>query len=166
MAERPHNFLREGVITGFIGATAIAVWFLIVDTIAGHPFSTPIFLGKGVVSVLGKNMMGDTAFTQLVGYTVFHYLAFLIVGIVLTVIVHQAERTPAILAGLLVAFVMTTLGFYMIAAAFAQSALGEIAWAQIFIANLIAAGLMLGYLWRRHPQLSGHLRHALEGTDD
>ena len=64
MAERPHNFLREGVITGFIGATAIAVWFLVVDTIAARPFYTPIFLGKGVVSVLGKNMMGDTAFTQ------------------------------------------------------------------------------------------------------
>jgi len=166
MAEQPHNFLREGVITGFIGATAIAVWFLLVDTIAGHPFATPIFLGKGVVSVLGKNMMGDTAFTQVLGYTVFHYIAFFIVGIVLTVIVHQAERTPAILAGLLVAFVMTTLGFYMIAAAFAQSSLGQIAWAQIFIANLLASGLMIGYLWRKHPKLSGQLKHALEGTDD
>ena len=166
MAERPHNFLREGAITGFIGATAIAVWFLLVDTIAGHPFATPIFLGKGVVSVLGKNMMGDTAFTQVLGYTVFHYIAFFIVGIVLTVIVHQAERTPAILAGLLVAFVMTTLGFYMIAAAFAQSSLGQIAWAQIFIANLLASGLMIGYLWRKHPKLSGQLKHALEGTDD
>ena len=166
MAERPHNFLREGIITGFIGATAIAVWFLVVDTITGHPFSTPIFLGKGVVSVLGKNMMGDTAFTQVLGYTVFHYAAFFIVGIVLTVIVHQAERTPAILAGLLVAFVMTTLGFYMIAAAFAQSALGDIAWVQIFIANLLAAGLMLGYLWRKHPRLNRQLKQALEGTDD
>jgi hypothetical protein len=166
MAERPHNFLREGIITGFIGATSIAVWFLIVDTIAGHPFATPIFLGKGVVSVLGKNMMGDTAFTQVLGYTVFHYLAFFIVGIVLTVIVHQAQRTPAILAGLLVAFVMTTLGFYMIAAAFAQSALGQIAWAQIFVANLLAAGLMGWYQWRRHPMLNRQLKQALEGTDD
>src|SRR6185295_18953790 len=60
MAERPHNFLREGLITGFIGATAIAIWFLIVDTIAGHPFYTPNFLGEGVVTILGKNMMGDT----------------------------------------------------------------------------------------------------------
>src|SRR6266705_427846 len=56
MAERPHNFLREGVITGCIGATAIALWFLIVDTIAGHPFYTPIFLGMCVVSILVNNM--------------------------------------------------------------------------------------------------------------
>ena len=166
MAEREHNFLREGAITGFVGATAIALWFLVVDTVAGHPFYTPIFLGKGVVSVLGKNMMGDTAFTQVLGYTLFHYAAFVIVGIVLTVIVHQAERTPAILAGLLVAFVMMTLGFYMIAAAFAQSALGQLAWPQIFIANLLAATLMLGYLWRTHPRLNRQLKQALEGTDD
>jgi hypothetical protein len=166
MAEREHNFLREGVITGFIGGTAIALWFLVVDVVAGRPFYTPIFLGKGVVSVLGKNMMGDTAFTHVVGYTIFHYAAFVIVGIVLTVIVHQAERTPAILAGLLVAFVIMTLGFYMIAAAFAQSALGRLAWPQIFIANLIAALLMLGYLWRTHPLLNRQLHQALEGTDD
>lgn len=168
MAEQPHNFLREGVITGFIGATAIALWFLVVDTIRGHPFATPIFLGKGVVSVLGKsmNMMGDTAFTQVLGYTIFHYVAFFIVGIVLTVVVHQAERTPGILAGLLVALVIMTLGFYMIAAAFAQSALGEISWIQIFVANLLASALMLGYLWRKHPRLERQLKQALEGTDD
>jgi hypothetical protein len=165
MAERPHNFLREGVITGFIGATAIAIWFLIVDTFARHPFYTPIFLGKGVVSVLGKNMMGDTDFTHVVGYTIFHYVAFFIVGILLTVIVHQAQRTPGILAGLLVAFVMMTLGFYMIAAVFTQSALGQLSWVQIFIANLLAAALMLGYLWRRHPGLNTQLRQALEGHD-
>ena len=100
------------------------------------------------------------------GYTIFHYAAFFIVGIVLTVIVHQAHRTPGILAGLLVAFVIMTMGFYMIAAAFAQSALGQIAWAQIFVANLLAAGLMGGYLWRRHPMLNRHLKQALEGTDD
>ncbi|HET7613941.1 MAG TPA: hypothetical protein VFK26_08435 [Gemmatimonadaceae bacterium] len=165
MAQQPHNFLREGVITGFIGATTIAIWFLIVDTIARHPFYTPIFLGKGVVSVLGKNMMGDTDFTHVLGYTVFHYIAFFIVGIILTVIVHQAQRTPGILAGLLVAFVMMTLGFYMIAAVFTHSALGELSWVQIFIANLLAAAVMLGYLWRRHPGLGGQLRQALEGRD-
>ena len=166
MAERHHNYLREGVITGFIGATAIAVWFLIVDMIGGHALYTPDFLGQGLISVLGKASMPDTMFAHVAVYTVFHYAAFILVGVLLTVIVHQAARTPGILAGLLVALVIMTMGFYMIAAAFAHSALGGLAWAQIFIANIIAAGLMLGYLWRTHPLLSGHLRNALEGTDD
>lgn len=165
MAERPHNILREGALTGFIGATAIAVWFLLVDVVAGRAFYTPEFLGRGLVSILGKNMMGDTAFTHIAGYTLFHYAAFVFVGVVMTVIVHKAERTPAILAGALVAFVMMTMGFYMIAAAFSESALGGLAWPQIFIANLLAAGLMMGYLWRTHPLLGSELRQALEGTD-
>jgi hypothetical protein len=166
MAERDHQFIREGVITGCIGATAIALWFLVVDVVGGHPFYTPDFLGQGLVSVLGKATMPDTTFVHVAAYTVFHYLAFILVGILLTVIVHQAARTPGILAGLLVALVVMTMGFYMIAAAFAHSALGGLAWPQIFIANIIAAILMLGYLWRTHPLLSGHLKRALEGTDD
>lgn len=166
MAERQHNFLREGVITGFIGATAIAVWFGIVDTITGRPLYTPNFLGQGLVSVLGTPTIPDTTFVHVLAYTVFHYAAFVIVGVLLTVIVHQAERTPGILAGLVVALAIMTMGFYMIAAAFSSSSLGGLAWPQIFIANILAAVLMLGYLWRSHPKLGGHLRHALEGTDE
>lgn len=168
MAERQHNFFREGVITGFIGATVIAIWFAIVDMIARHPFYTPDFLGKRLISILGKaaNATGDTTFMHVAAYTVFHYAAFVLVGIVLTVVVHQAARTPGILAGLLVALVIMTMGFYMIAAVFAQSGLGQLAWPQILIANLLASALMLGYLWRTHPRLGSRLKQALEGTDD
>jgi hypothetical protein len=166
MAERQHNFLREGVITGFIGATAIAVWFAIVDAVIQRPFYTPDILGQGLVSLLGTPSMPDTMFVHVAAYTVFHYAAFVLVGVLLTVIVHQAARTPGILAGLLVALVIMTLGFYMIAAAFAHSALGQLAWAQIFIANILAAAFMIGYLWRTHPKLSGLLKNALEGTDE
>ncbi len=53
MADR-HNHWREGALTGIIGATALAVWFLIVDLIAGQPFYTPTVLGRGLFSVLGS----------------------------------------------------------------------------------------------------------------
>src|SRR6478672_584832 len=165
MAERQHNFIREGIFAGFIGATAIAIWFLIVDTVSGHPFYTPQVLGQGLANVLGKTMM-DSPTSQVIGYTIFHYAIFALVGIVLTVIIHQAARTPAILAGLLIMVVAFELGFYMLTALFAEGPLGKLAWYQIFIANLLAAVLMFWYLWRTHPQVGGHLRTALEGTDD
>lgn len=165
MAERQHNFVREGIIAGFIGATAIAIWFLIVDAVAGHPFYTPQVLGQGLANVLGKTMM-DSPTGHVVGYTVFHYAIFALVGIVLTVIIHQAERTPAILAGLLIMVVAFELGFYMLTALFAEGPLGQLAWYQIFIANVLAALLMFWYLWKTHPRLGGNLRSALEGTDD
>lgn len=165
MGERQHNFIREGIVAGFMGATGIAIWFLIVDTVAGHSFYTPQVLGQGLANVLGKTMM-DSPVSQVIGYTVFHYAVFAAAGIVLTVIVHQAARTPAILAGLLIMVVAFELGFYMLAALFAEGPLGKLAWYQIFIANLLAAALMFGYLWKTHPRLGGNLRSALEGTDD
>ncbi len=165
MAERPHNFVREGIFAGFIGATVIAVWFLIVDAGSGHPFYTPQVLGQGLANVLGKTMM-DSPAGQLIGYTIFHYALFAMVGIVLTVVIHQADRTPAILAGLLIVVVAFELGFYMLTALFAEGPLGRLAWYQIFIANVLAAVAMFGFLWKTHPRLSGHLRTALEGTDD
>ena len=36
MRRETHSIVREGVIAGFLGATAVAVWFFVVDLIAGH----------------------------------------------------------------------------------------------------------------------------------
>src|SRR5687768_16675662 len=126
MEHREHNFVREGILAGAIGATAIAVWFLIIDTVAGKPFYTPKLLGTAVISVLGK-AMPDSTLTQVLGYTVFHYVVFAIIGIILVAIVHQSERTPAILAGLLIVFVALQLGMYGASALLKESPLGGMA---------------------------------------
>jgi len=42
------RIMREGFIAGLIGAGAVALWFLIVDVIAGRPFFTPAMLGSAV----------------------------------------------------------------------------------------------------------------------
>lgn len=166
MAER-HNSVREGVLAGFIGATAIVVWFAIIDILGAHPFHTPDILGAGLISVLGKPpMMPDTLAFRVFIYTVFHYAAFSIVGIIIANIVHQSARTPAILAGFLIAFVAFELGAIGLTALFTESRLGGMAWYQIFLANLLAAALMFWFMWRRHPALRGDIDRALTGTDD
>jgi hypothetical protein len=162
-----HSTVREGVIAGIIGATAIAVWFAIIDIVSGMPFHTPSILGAGLVSVLGKPpMMPDTVMFHTILYTIFHYAAFMLVGIIIVSIVHQSHRTPAVLAGFLIAFVAFELGAIGLTTLFTESRLGGMAWYQIFIANLLAAGLMFWFIWRRHPLLRGDLDRALTGTDD
>lgn len=166
MAER-HNSIREGVFAGFIGATAIVIWFGIIDILAAHPFHTPDILGAGLLSVLGKPpMMPDTLAFHVFIYTIFHYLMFFLGGIIITKIVHQAARTPAVLAGFLIMFVAFELGAIMLTALFTESSLGGMAWYQIFIANLLAAAGMFWFLWKRHPELKHDLNEALAGTDD
>jgi fatty acid desaturase len=36
---------REGVTAGVLGVGAVAIWFLVTDTLAGRPFYTPATLG-------------------------------------------------------------------------------------------------------------------------
>jgi hypothetical protein len=166
MAER-HSTVREGIYAGFIGATIIVVWFAVIDLLGAHPFHTPDVLGAGLISILGKPpMMPDTVIARVAIYTVFHYVAFALAGIVIAQIVHQSAQTPAILAGFLIAFVAFELGAIGMTQLFAETALGQMAWYQIFIANIIACGGMFWFMWRRHPNLRGDLDRALAGTDD
>jgi peptidoglycan/LPS O-acetylase OafA/YrhL len=99
-------------------------------------------------------------------YTIFHYVAFAIIGIIAAMVVHQARRTPAILAGFLIAFVVFEIGFYGLAALLSVStALGGLAWYQIGVANLVAAVVMFYFMWARHPELKRNFTTALEGRD-
>ena len=165
MADR-HSSVREGAIAGILGATTIAVWFLIIDVIGAHPLHTPDILGKGLISILGKPpAMPDTMVTHVFAYTLFHYAAFILVGILTVVIVHQAARTPGILAGFVVLFAMFEVGAYMLAGLFTESELGGMAWYQILIANILATVVMGWYIWKRHPDLKGELNAALAGED-
>ncbi len=166
MAER-HNSVREGVYAGFVGATGIVVWFAIIDIVSGMPFHTPSILGAGLLSVLGKPpMMPDTVGFHILTYTVFHYLVFFLVGIILAKIVHESARTPAVLAGTLIAFVAFELAAFGLTTLLSQSILGGMAWYQIFIANVLGAAGMFWFMWRRHPGLGGDIDKALTGNDD
>jgi len=124
MAEE-HSSVREGFIAGLLGATTIAIWFLILDVVAGHALYTPDLLGRGLISVLGKPpAMPDTMITHVLAYTLFHYVVFVLVGVIIAWLVHQSARTPAVLAGLLLMFVIFELGAYMVTALFTQSPFG------------------------------------------
>lgn len=165
MADR-HSSIREGVIAGLLGATTIAIWFLLVDLIAGHPLHTPDLFGKGLISILGKPpVMPDTMATHVIAYTIFHYAVFALTGIIVASIVHQSARTPGILAGFLVMFVMFEIGAYGLAGLFTESPFGGMAWYQIFIANLLATLVMGWFMWIRHPGLKRDLHAALAGED-
>ncbi len=165
MANERRRTIWEGIIAGFLSATVIAIWLFVVDVIARHPFFTPRVLGKGLVSILGLRM-GDTTSLYVGAYTVFHYLSFALIGVGVASIVHAARRTPAVLAGFLMAFIAFELGFYALAAMLSvNSDLKSLAWYQIMAANLLAAIVMLSFMWVRHPELKREFTDALEGTD-
>jgi len=158
-----HTIARDGIVAGILGATAVALWFFGVDMLTGHPFATPAALGRGLVGILGPHGSEGTAVFVVV-YTIFHYLAFIVAGLLVAVIVHFAQREPTVLAGAMMLFVAFEIGFYGLSSALSASPFfGALGWAQVATGNLIAAVVMGIYMWRTHPELGRELNHALSG---
>ena len=161
--ETPHPVLREGVIAGVIGATCIAVWFFLIDLVAGRPLFTPATLGRALFSVLGTVPPGESQAIHVAAYTIFHYAAFIAVGLIAVVAVRLAGRESSLLLGFVILFVAFEVGFYAFVALLQEaSGLGAFAWYQVMAGNLIAAAAMGTYLWRVHPALRDHFAHALD----
>src|SRR5690348_11938853 len=162
-ADHPHPLLHDGMIAGLIGGAAIAIWFLIIDSIAGQPFRTPAALGNGLLDVLGPADATDSKTAFVLVYTVFHFGAFMFVGLLASLIVQLAKREPSILLGFVVLFVATEIGFYGFTGLLHEaSSLKSLVWYQVMLGNLIAASAMGYYFWRRHRELGDEFRHSLD----
>jgi hypothetical protein len=163
-ADVPHPLLRDGVIAGLIGAAVIAVWFFIVDAINGRPFFTPATLGHALLDVLGKHSApDDSMLIHVLAYTVFHFAAFMLVGLVASLIVFLAQYEPSILFGFVVLFVAFEVGFYAFVGLLSEATpLRQLAWYQVLIGNLLAAGAMGFYFWRTHKELGEEFKHSLD----
>src|SRR5690606_35511690 len=72
-----HRIIREGLIAGLIGASAVALWFFVIDAAAGQLLFTPAALGSalfyGAIQVAEVRMYAIT----ILGYTFLHAAAFL-----------------------------------------------------------------------------------------
>lgn len=161
-----NGILREGSMAGVLGATSVAAWFFIIDVVMRHPFQTPIELGRGFFTLFGQTTNGNTDLLVVIGYTVFHYLAFIVAGLVGAAVANWADRQPTVMAGALILFVMFEAGFYGLTSAFSDvPVFGVLAWYDVAVGNLIAALTMGAYMWRAHPRLAANLIYALEGKE-
>ena len=162
-----HRTLREGVVAGALAATAVAIWFLVLDTVAGRPFATPAMLGASLSSLFAMPTVAPTATAaSVLGYTAFHYAAFAVAGLIGATVMNNAEEEPSVLIGFFILFIAFEFGWYGLSAILARSEyFGQLAWYQVFLANLIAAGTIGTYLFRRHPGLASRFAHSLAGEE-
>jgi MFS-type transporter involved in bile tolerance (Atg22 family) len=160
-----HTIARDGIVAGVLAATAVAVWFLGLDVLYAQPLATPTALGRGLLRIFGPpGNEGPLVFVT--AYTIFHYAAFIVAGLIVSVIVHWAQTQPTVLAGAMILFVAFEIGFYGLSAALQESPfLGALGWAQVASGNLVAAVVMGVYMWRTHPELKGELSYALGGRE-
>lgn len=156
----------EGVIAGLLGASAIAVWFLIVDVVARQPFFTPAMLGSALFFGIDDPAAVDIAVGPVLTYSMVHVLSFVVVGLVASALACQAERSPSTLFLAVVLFAVFGFGFFTIWTILGPPILGVLAWWSVAIGNGIAALAMGYYLWQRHPRLREQLAAQPLGTTD
>jgi hypothetical protein len=153
--------VREGVSAGLVGALSIALWFALLDAFSGQMLATPIMLGTSLSSLVLQGAVPSAA-GAILGYTLFHLVAFALIGIVFALVVNGAERVPSAFIGFAMLFVAFEVGFVGWTTVLAQG-FGRLTWLQVFAANLIAAGAMGFYMWRRHPTLPARVTQELAG---
>ena len=159
-----HSPAREGTVAGIIGAASVALWFLMVDSIAGRPFFTPAVLGASLFDLLGGGFGGRGLFTHVAAYTVVHFAAFIAIGTVAAYVMNVLDRKPSWVVGFATLFIVFELCVFAVVGLLSRSPLfGNIAWYQLGAANLLAAFFMGRYLWRaHHPAVEERWVRALE----
>jgi putative oxidoreductase len=158
----PRPLVKEGVMAGIIGATAIAVWFFFVDAVAGEALFTPRTLGYAVLSIFGPVPEQQSTLVLVGLYTIVHYAAFVVVGLIAAMIVQLANEEPSILMGFVVLFVAIEVGFYALVGLLQQATpLGSLAWYNVMVGNLLAAATMGLFLLRAHPILKHQFAHSM-----
>ena len=159
-ALREHRIVREGLVAGFFGAAMVALWFLVIDVAQGRPFFTPAALGAAFLD--GVSHINDVQVEPgtVVLYSLLHFGAFALVGLAAARLFAEAERNPPVLLALVLLFVTLEVLSLGVLAAVAMWLFETVPWWTVVVANLIAAGAMGLYLWRKHPVLQQNLLHT------
>jgi len=156
--------LRQGTMAGLAAATAVAAWFLLLDSLAGRPGYTPALLGTGVLSLFGAAEASTLA--RIVAYSAVHVAGFAALGVLATWTCDASRREPTLAAGVLVLFAaLQVLGLGVISMFAVGTPLAELAWWEFGGANLLAAACLGRCVLRRNPELWRTLEHALSGAE-
>jgi hypothetical protein len=147
---------QEGIIAGILGALTVAVWFLVVDMMHGRPFYTPTVLGT---ALFGRGVWPATletmpaSFEMVAMFTWVHVLAFVAVGVAAALLIAVAERHPSLGFGIVLLFVILEACFTVAVMIVAEPVLRALTWPAILVANFLAAAVIAGYFWLRHPTM-------------
>lgn len=152
----------EGFRVGAIGATAVWLWLLVSDMHSRMPFSTPAFLGRGLLSVDARGRPFSTL-AGVIAFTIAHYALWMAVGTLVIAAIRRAARTPSVLLGLVLLLILMQFLFVGITAILAQGHLGAAAWRDLLIGDVIGWGAVAWYIRRAHKELRGELARAGDG---
>lgn len=143
----------KGLLTGLVGAGAVALWFLVLDIVRGRPFYTPGALGSLLFLGAASPAEVRVGAAVVAAYTVLHFAAFAAVGVVLEWSARRIERTPGLWLMALLAFITLEALFIGTVGNMSGWVLGDLGSWAIGVANLVAVAAMGSWVWASHPGL-------------
>lgn len=153
--------LRDGLVAGVLGATVLALWFLVPDLLYREPFFTPGALGSAIFLGITEQAQVEISLMTVGLYTVIHYGIFILVGLLASGFMAKAEESPrTLLLGMLFIVSYGTM-FIGIVALFGEWILGALAWWAVLFGTVVAVLTMASWLIRAHP----HLRTILTAEE-
>jgi hypothetical protein len=141
------------LITGLIGAGAVALWFLVLDIARGRPFFTPAALGSLLFFGASSPDAVRVNIGVITAYTLVHLAAFAAVGIALEWSAERIERAPGMWLMALLTLIIVEGLFIGTVGGLSGWVLGALGIWAIVIANLAAVAAMGAWLWVSHPRL-------------
>jgi len=151
--------IREGVVAGVLGATTLALWFMLLDVMAGRPLHTPTVLGTAFLRwglEPGALDSAPVSLERVLAYTLAHGLAFAVLGVIASLFLRWQTGEANLAMGTMlffVVFVLLEFGFRMARAILFDSQIeSEMAWERVVIGNFFGAAVMGYYLMRRLPR--------------
>lgn len=155
------SIAENGVVAGMIGASVVAVWFLVLDLVTrGLPFFTPSLLGSIIFAGMTAEQVTGLSGGAIFAYTGLHGILFLSAGIALAWMFAQFERNPQAGLILLLLFALFEAILWGIGVSMIPALAGVVGTWAILIANVASAAAMFVFLLRRNPHAMESLRRA------
>lgn len=164
MIRHHHSWAGEGVDAGLLGGSAVAIWFLFKDLLAGRPLSTPSVLGQVFLFHPAQVVLWPPDFAAVIVYTVVHFAAFVALGLAASWLVRLASRFAVARFALVILGIAFEFFFVVLIQAVAGEAGQQFPLFWVLSGNLLAAALMGAYFWRKHPALRRALRREPLGA--
>lgn len=145
-----HPYVREGIQAGVIGASIVAVFFLLVDLVANRPLATPNALGAALFLGEPVDLSRALSAPLILGYTAAHGTVFIGFASVAATLLLGSPRLELRLPALLVIgfglFAALAVFFFALTLVTDLSAWGALGAVRVSVANALAAAGMTASL--------------------